>query len=189
MSGIVLIGAGGHGRVVAETCERLGVPLVAYADPHLASWLAVPHFSNENDAVAAHPHAGFALGLAGTSPEALIRRRAIFHALLPHARPVTLVHPDASRAGNARIGVGAQVMALARVAADAFVDDGAIINTGAIVEHGVRIGAFAHVAPGAIILGDASIGEAAMIGAGAIVLPGAVIAAGAMIKAGTRVPR
>jgi sugar O-acyltransferase (sialic acid O-acetyltransferase NeuD family) len=189
VSGLILIGAGGHGRVVAEACGRLGMPLVAYADPHVASWLDVPHFSNENDAASAHPHAGFALGLAGTSPDALVRRRAVFQTLLPLSRPVTLVHPDASLADNARIGAGAQVMALARVAADAWVGEGAIINTGAIVEHGVRIGAFAHVAPGAIILGDASIGEAAMIGAGAIVLPGAVVDAGAMIKAGTRVPR
>lgn len=190
MSGIVLVGAGGHARVVVEALARRGVAIAVYVDPKPAAWLDAPRHTSEAEAFAALPGADFAAGLAAVDPEGLARRARILEACgALGGKAVTVSHPDASIAPDAHVGAGAQVFALARLAADCEVGEGAIVNTGAIVEHGARVGAYAHVAPGAIVLGEAVIGRGAMIGAGAIVLPGARIADGAMVKAGTRVPR
>jgi sugar O-acyltransferase (sialic acid O-acetyltransferase NeuD family) len=100
-----------------------------------------------------------------------------------------IVHRTASVSPWARVGMGAQILALAVVNADADVGDGAIVNTGAIVEHDCRLGDHAHIAPGAKLAGLVTVGKGAHIGIGAVVIEGVRIGNGALVAAGAVVIR
>ncbi len=95
-----------------------------------------------------------------------------------------IVHGTAVVSPWARVGTGAQILALAALNADAEIGDGAIVNTGAIIEHDCRIGAHAHIAPGARIAGLVTVGSGAHVGIGAVVIEGVRIGAGALVAAG-----
>jgi sugar O-acyltransferase (sialic acid O-acetyltransferase NeuD family) len=187
---VLLIGGGGHSRVVAEIIACTGGQIVAYADVRVAAWLPAPRYQDEAEAARAHSDAVLALGFGATTPDGLRHRLNTLGQDWARERlwPV-LIHPHASVAGNVRTGAAVQIMAGARVQPGAIVERGAIINTGAIVEHDSTVGDGCHVAPGAIVLGDCAIGEGAMIGAGAVILPGASVPAGTLVPAATRYPR
>ncbi|QUS39124.1 acetyltransferase [Tardiphaga alba] len=185
----VLIGAGGHARVVADIIALSGGQVVAYSDTMQAEWLSAKRYESDAEAADSHPDAALALGFGGVSPATLARRRATLNADWADKRMwPNLVHPDASVARTSELGRAVQIMAGARIQPGAKIGDGAIVNTGAIVEHETTVGDGCHIAPGAIILGDCIIGEATMIGAGAVVLPGTSIASAFLLPALTRYP-
>jgi len=121
------------------------------------------------------------LGLGGDRREAWNRLAA--HGWLP----ITVVHPAASLAADARIGAGITIGPRAVVGAASVLEDHAIISRGVLIGHHVRVGPFATVNPGVNIGGNATIGSDAFLGMGATVVNGvsvgerAVIAAGAVV--------
>jgi sugar O-acyltransferase (sialic acid O-acetyltransferase NeuD family) len=186
----ILIGAGGHARVVAETISRLGGRLVAYIDPKPADWLAVPRYESDAEASRAYAEAGLVLGFGAVEPAGLARRLAILNGAWARTRRwPALIHPDASMGSDLVPGDGSQILACARVQPAVRIGRGVIVNTGAIVEHGSDLGDGCHLAPGAVVLGDCRIGSGAMIGSGAVILPGAVVPEGTLVAALTRYPR
>lgn len=181
---MLLIGAGGHARVLVEVLAGQGTPVTAYSDTRTASWLSCPHFVSDADAL--YEVAGQAvLGMGGVDPDSLLKRLGVlatFEKAGWNFKPVC--HPSAICSPSSTIEQGAHVLAGSIVQPGASIGRGAIINTGAIIEHESSIGAGAHVAPGAIVLGAATVGECAMIGAGAVVLPGSVVENGLLVPAG-----
>lgn len=99
----------------------------------------------------------------------------------------TVIHPKATLSPYARIGAGVFVAAGAIVGPAAEIGAGVIINHGAIIDHDCQVGAWSHVAPNATLGGGVCIGEGGFIGAGAVILPGlsvgdwAVVGAGAVV--------
>lgn len=152
---LVLIGAGGHARVLAFTARR--------ALPH-ANIHTLDNPTDED--LARHAGASFLVAFGGP-PEA--RERAANNAERAGLSPATLADPTALIAPDATIAPGTVVLANAVVHPRAAVDHHAIINTRAVVEHDARVGAFTHVAPGAILLGHADVGRACHIGAHATI--------------------
>lgn len=100
-----------------------------------------------------------------------------------------LVHRTAFVADSATIGAGCQILAHARVCAEAFLGQAVIVNTGASVDHECAIGDGTHIAPGAILAGEVKVGANAFVGAGAVVLPRVAIGAGAIVGAGAVVTK
>lgn len=178
---LLLIGAGGHARPVAEAAELLGHHIVGYAAPEKSTWCSAPRISDGDpwpqDA------AGCIIGIGGTSSASLFHRLRVAKSYAQNGITPIICHPNAIISSRACISEGAVALAGAVVNSGAVVQAYSIINTGAIIEHDVTIGEGAHIAPGAIILGGASVGPAAMVGAGAIILPGAKLAAGANVPA------
>ena len=182
---LLLVGAGGHARVVCDAMKAAGFDLAAYADPQPSAWLDAPHCASDDAAAALPLEIGVALGLGGVSPARLRARLALLVHFLDAGRAApSIVHPRASVAGDAVVGRGVQVMCGAIVQAGAVLGDAVIVNTGAIVEHGSIVAEGSHVAPGAIVLGNVRIGGCAMIGAGAVVLPGTTVSDGTLVPAG-----
>jgi acetyltransferase EpsM len=101
----------------------------------------------------------------------------------------TAVHPRATVAVDALIGLGTVVAAGAVVNPGARVGRHCIINTGATVDHECILGDAVHVGPGAHLGGRCVVGDAAWIGIGAIVLDRIRIGAGSMIGAGAVITR
>lgn len=181
---LLLFGAGGHARVVADAALCSG------------QW-GVLRVSDRNDEVCVGELlAGVAMvtlsGLLGT-PEpagafhvsigANLSRQKEARAL-GMERLATVVHPKASVSPHALVAAGCFIAAQSVLSPGAQLGMGVIVNHAAVVDHDVRVGAFSHIAPGAVLGGAAQIGARVLIGAGAVVLPGVVVCDDAVIGAG-----
>lgn len=114
------------------------------------------------------------------------QRRDVAHRLARSgARFVTLVHPSAWVAANARLGQGCIVAPLAAVAPHAELGDHVVVNVQAGVGHDVRLGAFSVLSPHAVLNGFVTVAEAVLVGSAAVVTARLSLGAGARISAGS----
>lgn len=184
---VIVVGAGGHGQVVAEALQAAGRLVLGFVDPAPAgaelaglpvlggdAWL-----TTEGDYELAN-------GLGGTGARAGGGGRRALQARLEAAgfRFTEVRHPSSVVSPHADIGPGAQLLARSVVQTGARIGAGAIVNTGAIVEHGCVIGAFSHCATGSILCGDVTVGADAHIGAGAVIRQGVALEDGVVVGAG-----
>lgn len=185
-SPLVLLGAGGHAKVVAQAilaCGRVVVGLYD-DDPEPSAVTLVPGAVHLGAlAHAASEDRPMVLALGG-----LALRRQILERL-PKAIWGQVLHPSAVIGREVEIGQGALLAPRVVVNPSSVIGAHAILNTGAIIEHDCAVGENAHIGPGAILCGGATIGANTLIGAGAVVLPGIRIGAGCMVGAGAVVTR
>lgn len=102
---------------------------------------------------------------------------------------VNAISTHAAVSRRAVLGCGVAVMPGAVVNVLSRVGNGAIVNTGAIVDHDCQLGAFCHVGPGSSLAGRVSVAEGAFLGTGVHVIPGVSIGAWAIVGAGAAVVR
>lgn len=100
-----------------------------------------------------------------------------------------LIHPGAIISQKATIAEGIQVMAGAIIQTDAHINQNTIINTGAILEHDCTVGEHVHICPGAVISGGCTIDDGVFVGAGATVIQGIKIGVNSVVAAGAVVVR
>lgn len=192
-SPLIIIGAGGHAKVVLDACLAAGhrVLGLADADParHGAEVLRIP-VTGGDDWVRTFPAAEVMLvnGIGSVSDSSLRARVQATFATLGY-RFATIIHPAAVIGGEVELDDGVQVMAGAVIQPGCRLGLGTIVNTRAAIDHDCRIGAQVHIAPGAVLAGDVIIGDGAHVGAGASVIQGIRIGAGAVIGAGAAVVR
>lgn len=185
---LLLVGAGGHARSVADTLHDNGHEITGYTALEPSTWLGAKCLSDAE--VRPDDFDGFVMGVGGVTASKLAARIRLFRTYEAQSfMAVTVIHTTAYVARDADIAGGVSILHRAAVNAGAVVGAAAIINTGAIVEHDAIIGAGAHVAPGAIVLGGAKIGEGAMVGSGAVVLPGGDVSDGGLVPALRRYPQ
>ena len=172
MKGNLIIGAGGHGKVIADLMQCQGIAVIGFLDDDLSligqQVLGLPVLGKTDQWIDFEP-TGLVVGVGDNTI-----RRKIVDRLLQHdaALPwVTLVHPNAVVAASVRLGVGTVVMAGAIINADTVVGDHAIVNTGATIDHDCEIGSFVHIAPGTNLAGGVTVGEGTLIGISACVIP------------------
>ena len=167
----LLVGAGGHARLVVDILASHGMAAMAYADPQRQDWVGAAH-ANEEEWSAANRGGCFVMGMGGVNPERLALRLEVFsHSLALGLKPLQASHPATVISPRASLGIGVTVMPGAVVQAQAVLHDAVIVNSLALVEHDAEVGEGSHVAPGAMVLGGAVVGRCCMIGAGAVVLP------------------
>ncbi|MDQ0304612.1 acetyltransferase [Ancylobacter polymorphus] len=184
---LLILGCGGHGRVVADTAVEAGYKKVAFLDdnpPREERRLAFPVLG----ALSLLP------GLAGEWPCAIAalgdgaRRLALFEQLRQSRFSTpTLIHPSAIISRGATIGEGVFVAAGAIINSGARIAEAAIINTGARIDHDCDIGTATHIAPGATLSGRVTVGAGSWIGTGASVRQNIRIGDGVTIGVGAAV--
>lgn len=173
VSCIAIIGAGGHGAVVADAAlaAQPEAQICFFDDaPHTDRLLGLPVIAGEPAAQAGFPVADWRVIVAIGDNHIRQARMATLAAC--GYRGATIIHPAATVSDHAEIGTGTAIMAGAIVNARARVSEGCIVNTGAIVEHDVHLGGFAHMSPGAVAAGNARIGARCWIGSNAVVRQG-----------------
>lgn len=185
---LVLLGAGGHSKVVTATLEAAGRQVAAILDDD-------PSAAGRR--VLGIEVTGPAESVASLGPvEALvaigdnrIRRQLVSRAegICPSISWTTAIHPSAVVHPTARLGPGTVVFAGAVIQPDATIGAHGIVNTGASVDHDCRLGDFVHVAPGARLGGGVTVGEGALLGIGCAVLPGRSVGAWAVVGGGATV--
>jgi len=179
---LLLFGAGGHARVVADAAllrEGRGQIYGSDRDPLRCRGELVP-----------------GVGLLPVG-DAMLRDFSAVHIAIGRnaarekeagawgpERLATVMHPAAVVSPLAAVGRGCFVAAGAIVGPGASMGMGVIVNHGAVVDHDVQLGAFCHVAPNATLGGAVCVGRRVLVGAGAVVLPGIVIADDVVVGAG-----
>ncbi|CAM3178709.1 Acetyltransferase [Sphingomonas antarctica] len=183
---IILIGAGGHARVVFDALIAGGTlpDTVTVRDARgggevLMHRAVAPEIDETIDGSLFHVAIG----------NAQARARLSAAAGLNGGRALTIVHPRATVSPYAVLGLGVFVAAGAIVGPGATIGDGAIVNHNAVVDHDCAVGDFAHIAPHATLGGGAMVGTLTLVGAGGVVLPGVTVGPATIIGAGSVVTR
>lgn len=182
---VLLVGAGGHGRVVLDALHDLGVTVVGAVDLDGVDRgrFGVPILGRQDDAEAIADEAGAdALVVAvGDNPA---RRRITERLLAAGRRLDAVVGRGAVISGSVDVGPGAQLLQASVVNAGTRIGTATIVNTNASVDHDGALGDFVHVAPGAVLGGEVVVGAGTLVGLGARVLPRVRIGAGCTVGAG-----
>jgi sugar O-acyltransferase (sialic acid O-acetyltransferase NeuD family) len=165
-SGIYVIGAGGHARVVLATARRLGLRPAGVFDDDSGKrgrTLDGVEVLGPVASMADHPRLPAVIAIGDNRVRARLAREL-------DQQWLTLVHPAATVEEGASIGQGTVVMAGAVVQTSAVVGSHVIINTCASVDHDCSVGDFCHVAPGAHLAGGVTLEEGVLRGIGSAVV-------------------
>ncbi len=189
MNNILVLGAGGHGKVVADILTCCGHTVLGFLDDNPALW---------NTEVMGFPVLGDTekyqnldcSGLAMAIGSNKIRRKIVEHLGSPaKSLWINAIHPSAIIARSARIGHGVVLAAQSVVNPDAQIGNFVIINTSATVDHDCKIGDFAHIAPGSHLAGNVIIGQSVLLGVGSQIIPGCTVGDWSVVGAGATVIR
>jgi sugar O-acyltransferase (sialic acid O-acetyltransferase NeuD family) len=195
MAALLLLGAGGHARVVAETALATGrFSSIAFLDdrcsgpaqlPDQLGWPVIGPLAAALDPQVHQqfPAALVAIGNAAVRLQWLPRLAASGYEL-----PV-VIHPTAWMSPSAQLGVGSVVFAQAAIQAQAVIGSGAILNTGCSVDHDAQLGDGVHICPGARLAGEVQVGDRSWIGIGASVIQQIRIGADVTVGASAAVVR
>ena len=187
--GNLIIGAGGHGKVIADIMLCQGMRILGFLDdnpPVIGQQIFGFPVLGNGKKLADFDLDGVIVGIGDNT----IRRAIVQRMELDYTPPwITVLHPKATVANSVQIGVGTVIMAGAVVNPDTVLGKHTIINTGSTVDHDCLIGDFVHIAPGVHLAGGVRVGELTLIGIGATVIPYCSIGAGATVGAGAVVVR
>jgi len=177
---IILLGAGGHSRVVAEIARLNGYDIIDYLDDYNPSVLG--KISDFEKYVG---EADFFVAIGNQA----VRQRFQDRLKEKGAHLATLIHPSAVVFSDAVIGAGSVIMPGAIVTANATIGEGCILNTKSSVDHDCKIGNFVHLSVGANVCGTVTVGDRTWVGAGATIINNRSVCADCIIGAGASVIR
>lgn len=183
---LLVLGCGGHGRVVADAALECGYREIAFLDDSCPA-------ARLDGAQVLGPMAA-AAELVGDWPSAIAAvgdgtvRWELFCALRRAGfQTPNIVHPSAVVSRRAVLGQGIFVAAGAVINVGARIGDAAIVNTGARVDHDCEIGAGSHLAPGTTLSGNVIVGDRAWLGTGCCVRQGISIGNDVVVGVGAAV--
>ena len=188
----IVIGGGGHARVVMDALLLLGFEIQGFTDiipkqislhgkkiTYLGADEEYLEKSNKKDIQFVN-----GIGSVG-NPE---NRREIFKRFKQAGHSfLTVIHPSAVVAQGVTVGEGVQIMAGAIIQTGCKIGNNVIINTRASVDHDCVIGDHVHIAPGAVLSGNVTVDENTHIGTGASIVQGIRIPAETFVKAGSTI--
>ncbi len=189
---LILVGAGGHAKVLADLILEKGIELLGVVDRQGEKGLW--HFDlpllGDDDTLALYPPDQVALVIGiGSLPGQALRYRIQERLTAQGYDFPSLIHPRAYVARGVELGVGAQIMAGSIIQPGCHLGEHVIVNTGASIDHDCYLGNHIHIAPGVVLSGGVTIGARVHIGTGAIIAQGVRVGADAVIGAGASVVR
>jgi len=186
---LAIVGAGGHGKVVADLAETLGWSDIHFFDDGypgkkvLEKWLIVGDFKQLCEVH--HQYDGVIVAIGNNQV-----RFTMLEQLQDSGAPlVSLIHPQSFVSKYALINKGVVIFANATVNAFAQLGVGAIVNVNASIDHDCIVGAAVHVCPGANLAGGVRVATKSWIGIGSCIIQQVTISENVMIGAGSVVIR
>lgn len=185
-SRVLLVGAGGHGKVVADALQAgVSNQHLCFVDDCEDLWgqnlMGLPILGALSAVLRTGDRVHVAIG------SNLIRERVA--GSVDFGQLLTVLHPQSLISKHALVDTGSFIAAGAVVGPCVQLGRGVIVNHGAVIDHDCHVGDFCHVAPLASLAGDVRLGAGVLVGAGANILPGIKIGAWAVIGAGAVVTR
>ncbi len=178
---VIIIGAGGQGKVVADIVRRSGDIVLGFLDDNetiTSEVVGIPVLGKIKDYVK-YTEASFVIGIGNSALRERIARQ------LCDVHWHTAIHPSAVVSSlNTKIGAGSVVMANAVINPSARIGEHCIINTSAVVEHDNRVGDFTHISVGAKLGGTVSIGKHVWVGIGSNIVNNITVCDHCTISAG-----
>ncbi len=177
---VIIVGAGGHAKVIADIVRKSGDNLIGFLDDKKEAGSAFfdGFILGTIASYEEYPDAQFIIGIGDNAIREAVSKK------MGSVSFYTAVHPTAVIGEGVTIGDGSAVMANAVVNADATIGAHCIINTASVVEHDNKIGDYVHISPGAALAGTVSVGERTHIGIGAKVIQNTEICADVLVGAG-----
>lgn len=180
MKKIMIVGASGHGKVVADIAKKIGYEEIMFLDDNenLRSCGGYPVIGISD--LAMHSSTDTIVAIGNAEIRQCVQEKIVRN----QGNIVTLIHPNAVIAEDVKIGLGTVIMAGAVVNSGARIGKGCIINTCSSVDHDCQLGDYVHVSVGAHVAGTVKIGSKTWVGAGATVSNNIVICNDCVIGAG-----
>lgn len=189
---VVLLGAGGHARVVLDVLRLRGYRILGVCAPELpagSQWQGLEVLGDDAALEALGADEIWLANGIGLVPRGMARRRVQNAYSARGYSWLTLEHPSSQRASASSLADGVQLMAGAVVQPGCRLEAGVVVNTRATVDHDCQLAEHVFVGPGAVLCGAVTADRGAFIGAGAVVLPGIHLGEDAIIGAGAVVTR
>ncbi|AZN38588.1 acetyltransferase [Paenibacillus albus] len=185
---LLIIGASGHGKVVADIALKMGRwESISFLDDNenILQVMGLEVIGKSSDVHQYVKDNDVFIGIGNNA----VRKRIHTDLESKHASIPTLVHPTAIIGERVEIEPGTVVMAGAIINCCTSIGKGCIINTGAIVEHDNQVEDFVHLSPGVRLAGTVRVGEGTWLGIGSIVINNITITSESIIGAGAVVVR
>ncbi len=187
MNSLAILGASGHGKVVADIAELTGWDKIVFFDdawPELTSNSAWPVMGNTENLFAGIDEFSGVFVAIGNNDTRLNKLKQLrdLGVSLP-----SIIHPNAVISRYSVIDDGCVICAGVVVNADSKIGFGSILNTGCSIDHDCIIDYAVHVSPGARLAGGAKVGKCTWIGIGAVVRQLITIGAYSVVGAGAAV--
>ncbi len=184
MRRLAILGASGHGKVVAEAALLAGWLEVCFYDDNWPTCARNGHWQVDGTGASllvSSPSFDGVIVAIGDGRVRLDKQNMLREA---DATLITVVHPRACLSQFASVGAGSVLLAGAIVSVDATLGAACIVNSGATVDHDCALGDAVHIAPGAHLSGGVSIGNRSWVGVGASVRQDIRIGADVIVGAG-----
>lgn len=181
---VVIIGAGGHAKVIADIIEKSGDEIIGFLDDKIEkNTIIIKDYKVIGDL-----NNRFTLAIANSDYEFITaigdnkKREEISKS--PNLKFYTAIHPSAQIGLDVKIEEGTAIMANVCINSSARIGKHCIINTGAIIEHDNIIENFVHISPNSALGGTVRIGENTHIGIGSVVKNNITICKNCTVGAG-----
>lgn len=186
---MILIGAGGHGRVLLDTLVHQGNKIlgITSANPQdfMCSILDIPIIGSDNLIFNYRTDSVCLVNGLGMMPSKNTRCKLYEYFKGQGYTFAQVIHPSAIISSDIKILEGVQIMAGAIIQTGAVIAENTIINTRVVVDHDTFIDKHVHLAPGTTVSGGVSIGEGTFVGAGSTIIQGIKIGAHCVVAAGS----
>ena len=171
---MILIGASGHGKVIADILKLSGEKNIVFWDDNTLA--VMPGFNVRPRQRLSQENVILCIGNNAT------RKQIADSASYTYK---TAIHPSAILSGDVLIGIGSVVMAGAIINPGSKIGNHCIVNTAAIIEHDAMIADYVHISPNATLAGNVIVREGAWVGVGATVIQGITLGCWSVVGAGS----
>jgi sugar O-acyltransferase (sialic acid O-acetyltransferase NeuD family) len=185
MKKLALLGASGHGKVVADIAQPLGWQEIVFFDDAWPQLTMNAHWSVIGNTEMLLSSIGDYSGIVVSIGDCAIRWDKYQALKALKANVVSLVRPKSVISQYASIGLGSVVMAGAIINADASIGEACIINTGATIDHDCVLGNGVHISPGVHMSSNVVVDTCSWVGVGSCIRQGIRIGSSTVIGAGS----
>lgn len=192
MKKIIIIGCGGHGKVIIdiilkrklvlkEELEIIGILDDKFTKENSVSILGVPVIGKIADINKFSRDIFYVIGIGNNNIREEIAKKYF------DINYITLIHPNSVIGEDVKIGFGTVIMANAVINSGTTIGNHCILNTRSIVEHDNKLEDYVHISPGATLCGGVTIGQNTWIGAGSTIIQNILIGKNSIVGAGSTV--
>jgi len=187
MSELLIIGAGGHAKVVVEAAIlQAKYKIVGLTDEAVAENSEILGYKVRRQMSDFGLRRGYFIVAIGDNAT---RKQRFEEMLALGWEPATIVHPTAVISRYCTIGEGSMICLRASICTEAKLGQNVILNSGGIVSHECSVGAHSHISVGVSLAGRTRVGEGVLMGVASCTIPGTRIGNWSTVGAGAAVIR